>query len=327
MNDHTETRSPVASPIQPLAKRGSLREQLIFWFFILSFGPLLIVSWLGYEQASRSLVEAAERDLENTAIEKQRFLNNWFSYRRTDLLQLADDPQNARLLMDLSRGFEQSGQTLSEYVRSYDWALRTHERQNRLIDFYRNYDYVYDVFLIDTNGNLLFSIAKESDLGTNLVDGTYAYTLFAQTVRNSLATGQALFSDLERYAPSKDLISGFLAAPVLNDQGERVGVFAIQVRMDRINQLLLNEENHMAMHYLVGRDGILRTAIGSDHDEVLNRVMSGQRIETWLRRLQQNASQQGKGSVCLLLSIPAPWAMPSLDCTIAYESGMSTGCW
>jgi hypothetical protein len=57
----------------------------------------------------------------------------------------------------------------------------------------------YDIFVIDTKGNILQTIAKEDDLGTNLVSGKYKDTSLARTFAKGLV--EPAISDIEYYSP------------------------------------------------------------------------------------------------------------------------------
>ncbi|MCK4710277.1 MAG: PAS domain S-box protein, partial [Gammaproteobacteria bacterium] len=179
-----------------------------------------------------------------------------------------------------------------EYVKSYDWAQRVDVKQDDLVTLSHSYDYIYDLFLIDTKGNLLFSLTHEADLGTNLLNGPYANTLFASSVKTTLETGHAVFSDLERYAPSNNVLAGFITAPLLDEFGSKIGVFAIQIRVDRVLSLLKPQlkEKTSLIHYLVGEDGKLRTVINDKEHEILNRVIRTEQFNLW----QQEHGKHGK---------------------------------
>lgn len=120
--------------------------------------------------------------------------------------------------------------------------------------------------MIDTEGNILYSVSRESDLGTNLFHGPHSETLFARGVETTLETGQVRFSDLERYAPSKNSITGFLTTPILDESGGPPGVFAIQLHLETILGMLHHggESGSSLSHYLVGNDGLLRSRARGD---------------------------------------------------------------
>ncbi|MCP4409214.1 MAG: response regulator [Gammaproteobacteria bacterium] len=267
----------------PKRKYRSLGNKLVLWFLLLALLPITLVAWISYQQASTSLTKAAEEELELSAGLSVRFIENWFDYRFMDLLGQAENQHNTALLMQLSQGLEQSEENSPAYVKSYDWTRRVDGAQDQLIALSRRYDYIHDLLLVDLAGNILYSVARASDLGTNLFIGPYADTRFSQTVRTTLETGQSLFSDLERYAPANNAITGFLTAPLLDEFGERWGVFVIQIRLDRIFNLLrkLDGVESSLNHYLVGADGRLRTRILGEQDEVLERTIATAQFKLW----------------------------------------------
>ena len=288
----------------PVSRRGftSLNHSLVLWFLLLSLLPLILVSWMSYQQAKDSLTAAASESLEESSQLSIRFIQNWFEYRRMDLNSQAESVANTKLLTTLVEGFKQSGKPLNEYIKSYDWALRIDANSGQLVQFSRRYDYIYDLFLIDDKGNIHYSVTKESDLGTNLFNGDYANTLFAKTVKASLESGIATFSDLERYAPSDNTIVGFIAAPVLDEFGSKIGVFAIQIRFDRVLDLLQQSKKKQTSltHYLAGEDGRLRTAIYNNQGEILNRSIETEQFKLWQRehadhgqRLEKDDQDEG----------------------------------
>ena len=248
----------------------SLKTELTCWFLLLALVPLVVVSSIGYWQARASLIESAAEQLKQQSENKKLFINNWFDYRWMDVNHLVDTELNVHFLEILSQKSIESKLPAIEFVHSYTWAKLAHTYQADLIEFARRYDYIYDLFLIDSSGNILFSVAKESDLGTNLINGTYSNTLFSSAVQRSLATGETVFSDFERYAPSAGLEAGFISAPLINSQGEKIGAVAIQIRLDRIQSAFNVLTKHDTLHYLTASDGILRTTI-DDENEVLIR--------------------------------------------------------
>ncbi len=100
----------------------------------------------------------------------------------------------------------------------------------------------YDVLLFDTMGNLVYSVAKEHDFATNFSEGggPWADTALGQVYRTAmtLEAGQTAVADFAPYAPSNGAPAGFIAAPVIDMAGFRIGVLAFQLPIDRIGQLL-----------------------------------------------------------------------------------------
>ncbi len=244
---------------------SGIRGNLTLWFLVLSLAPIVLISWFSNQYAERGLTRAAFADVSDDARSGRLFLKRWFDARFQDLNHQAEDQNNSRLLQDLRRGYLQSGLSARQYVSGLDWMQRIQGKQDHLVRLPRQYDYLYDLFLIDKDGWLLYSVAREKDLGVNLLTGSLAGSRFAESVRWTLETGESRFSDLQRLA-------GFLTAPLLDRHGEMVGVFAMQIELASVLADLTRaaDENAHPHHYLVGDDGILRSPLQHEA-EVLKR--------------------------------------------------------
>ena len=279
----------------PIKKYNSLTRSLVFWFLLLSTLPLSIVSYLGYQKANVTLEKNVSKNLAQSATLTVSFIKNWFEYRFMDVNIQAESKENVELLTTLIEGFAKSKKPLKEYVSSYDWALRVDGLQDNLISLSRHYNYIYDLFLLDVKGNLLFTVAHESDFGTNMLTGKYAKTLFSQSIKETLETGHVHFSDLERYAPSNNIIAGFITAPLLDEFGNKLGVFAVQLRIDKIFDAargVSNKESSLT-HYLVGEDGKLRSSIKmGDEKDVFKKEIDTEQFRLWQKEHSKKSAKE-----------------------------------
>ncbi|WP_394249943.1 methyl-accepting chemotaxis protein [Vibrio profundi] len=125
----------------------------------------------------------------------------------------------------------------------------------------------YDIFLVDLEGNVVYSVFKELDFGTNLMSGPYSSsglaTAFKQT--RGLSKNQYHLEDFYPYYPSYEAAASFIAAPVF-DHGTKIGVLVFQMPVDAINSIMTFEENWEVAGlgasgeaYLIGPDMILRS--------------------------------------------------------------------
>ena len=274
----------------------SLTQILILWFLLLALIPMCLVTWISYEQARQNLTLGAIQEIQLAARTKHNFIRNWFDYRFMDLSIQAENRDNLLLLQYLISGLQHSGQKPSDYVKTADWLQRITGKENALASLLSNYDYIYDIFLIDPEGNILFTLVRENDLGTNLLHGPLADTLFADAMRQSRQSGRAVFSDIERYAPSNNLLAGFLVTPLAKDgEAEISGMLAIQINMERIFRLMSDGQEDAAglRHYIVGENRRLRTTLGKE-DEILNREIDSQQVRQWLKEDSQPAFNHDK---------------------------------
>ena len=123
----------------------------------------------------------------------------------------------------------------------------------------------YDLFLIDIeSGDIIYSVAKEVDFATNLIDGPYHTSNLAELFRSVQRTpdrGLVRLIDYARYRPSLSRSQMFIATPVFRE-GEAIGVLGIQMSTKEINHV-------MTAGGQWERDGLGKTGetilIGSDY--------------------------------------------------------------
>ena len=141
------------------------------------------------------------------------------------------------------------------------WHARLHPTYRSALD---NFD-AYDIFLIDTDGNIVYSVFKEVDVGTNLATGGYSETGLAEVWQRSVATDAPAVSDFEPYLPSYNQPAAFAAQGVYNAAAARVGTIAMQAPIDRINTVMTSNERwsdvglgESGETYIVAEDGTMR---------------------------------------------------------------------
>ncbi|MBN1420664.1 MAG: hypothetical protein JXP34_17970 [Planctomycetes bacterium] len=119
---------------------------------------------------------------------------------------------------------------------------------------------LYDIFLIHPRGEIFYTVAKEADYGTNIVNGTYADTPLGEAVRAALQSKQLEFSDTKPYAPSNGEPALFAALPVLSGGAVEL-VIGIQLSQEAINTFMAERTGlgRTGECYLVGPDKLMRS--------------------------------------------------------------------
>ncbi len=122
----------------------------------------------------------------------------------------------------------------------------------------------YDAFLINLAGDVVYSVFKESDFGTNMLNGPLSDSGLAKVYRKAVAgnRGDVFYADMEPYAPSNGAAAAFAAAPVVNDANLTVGVLAVQIPVDLLSAIVNNEQGmgETTQVYLAGADGKARSS-------------------------------------------------------------------
>lgn len=127
----------------------------------------------------------------------------------------------------------------------------------------------YDLYLIDyETGRVLYDVSKDHDFGTDLLNGPYRNSNLAKVLKQSLATNNpdaVFFSDFEPYEASKGEPTQFVASPIYDGQ-ERIGVFALQLSTDAINNVISGKRaweryglEGTGDSAIVGQDRLVRT--------------------------------------------------------------------
>lgn len=114
-----------------------------------------------------------------------------------------------------------------------------HAKYHPSFDVLLNEFGLYDIFLADTQGNLVYTDFKEKDYATNLLSGIYKNTGIAEAYRKAmkLSKHQMAFDDFRPYEPSYNAPASFIATPVFDGE-EKIGVLIFQMPIDRINQIM-----------------------------------------------------------------------------------------
>ncbi len=140
---------------------------------------------------------------------------------------------------------------------------RLHERYHpRIRDFLESFGY-YDIFLLDTDGNLVYSVFKETEYATNFIEGLHRETNVAGVYRQALqsaSAGSVFIADFESYEPSYGAPASFIGAPVFD--GERlIGVAIFQMPVDEINEIMSDVAGlgKTGETYLIGDDFLMRS--------------------------------------------------------------------
>ena len=140
----------------------------------------------------------------------------------------------------------------------------------------------YDLLLIDPKGNCFYSVCREADLGTNLVDGKYADSGLGILTREVLRDKCFRFVDFRSYTPSGGEQAAFVARPVLSKDGEVEMIVAMRLATDQINDVMNYRKGmgETGCAYLVTKDHDGDYAFRSDLTFMDDRYTLGYKIKT-----------------------------------------------
>jgi len=119
----------------------------------------------------------------------------------------------------------------------------------------------YDIFLVNMDGDVVYSVFKEKDYATNLNSGQWKETDLGKAFHMAvkLRPGEQYFSDFNPYSPSENRAAAFIAQPVVVD-GFTKGIVIFQISVQPINDVVSRREGlgETGEAILVGPDKLAR---------------------------------------------------------------------
>ena len=252
----------------------------------LSLVALTIMGIAAFRDARNALLHDGEERLDLALDTRKSELETWTREILSDVTSLSQSEGTAKALREFVSGWDRLGEDPGGYLRREyiaenpnpagkrqlldaagdvtDYTI-VHRRYHPGFVALQEHKGYYDIFLVDVLGNVVYTMFKEDDFGTNLLKGPYKDTGLAEVVRGAIEAGKddagVRMSDFAAYAPSNGDPAAFVAAPVRTPEGRVLGVIAFQIPVDRLNTVMQNGRGVGATGqvYLVGGDGLLRS--------------------------------------------------------------------
>jgi len=267
----------------------SLKTKLIVAFLFVGILPLAIGEYLCLKNASNALEKQTMMQLESIREIKKEDIKSFFHERKMDIATLTKSIEN---LIDEIHSRLQTIQTLKKnrleaWFQSLENSVQI-LRNNPFsaVALYRiNQAFVkdnkkigmenwlkaekefgvtfkeakkdlkvYDIFLINPNGDIIYTAEKESDLGQNVSSNLLKKTGLAKVFYQSKNKDIAI-SDFTLYPPSDNKPNAFIAGAVHDQSNNYLGVVAIQIPINMLDQIVQDRSGlgKTGESYLVGK--------------------------------------------------------------------------
>ena len=242
-----------------------------------------ITAVAGYMTAQSSLANAERAKLAAMASDRTESVGRYFEGIRSQIVSLATNDMIADAVLTFVDGWEAMGADPAGAVQKAFIEDNPHPADARkLMDAGAEYSLYntahtyyhpwfrdlmeksgyYDVFLIGPEGDILYTVTKENDFGTNVHEGPAAGSGLEQVFEKAIEadTAEAFFAPLMPYGPSKAPAS-FIAAPITERNGGKPGVIVFQLSQDGVNAIVgdVGGLGETGESYLVGADGMMHT--------------------------------------------------------------------
>jgi len=267
-------------------KRG-IFARLLLWLLLISLMPLSAVAYMAYVNGQKHLKKEVTNQLRTIADTRARLIEIYVLERSRDVSGLSRMPTIIDAMEKLEHAFDRSGIDSPAYT-SVEHEVRP------FLTYYKESAGYYDLFLISTSGNAIFSVNKGEDLGSNYRTGVYKHSILANVFDKASTLLETQVSDFDYYQATNEP-AAFIAAPIIKD-GEVIGVVALQVTNREVYALAQNyaglgqtgeiligaKINDKAVfmtpvRHDLNADFRRRIAIGSDRESALQEAVQGTR--------------------------------------------------
>lgn len=239
-----------------------LKQKLIISFVAVAFIPALIVTIISSRSASRIIEEDSFNKLKAVQAIKKNQLQDYFNQVENDLKLLAKTG-DVKIMYEKMKSFYENGggtPTSSYNIESKLYTDIWREYGSYFETFNKEYGY-YDLFIIDGDyGHVMYTVAKESDLGANLSQGSLKESHLASLWRKVKQRKAVVMEDFQPYGPSNDEPASFVGAPLFID-GTFKAVVALQIPIDKINHIMMERAGmgESGESYVVGAEYLMRS--------------------------------------------------------------------
>ena len=265
------------SSIKKISFFQKLSVKVVFIFVLIGIICITAVSLLSYSVSSKAILEQAFHGLEAAMYIKKNQVEDYF-FRIIEDIKLSAtryEIANAIKLMvnyhnEMQIGPQEDFDMSSSHqnvTRSYD---DIYNEIHKTMAFYCDELNYHDALIICAkHGHVMYSFAKEAELGTNLGHGKYRNTHLAELWKYVVETENYYITDMKPYEPSGGAPALFVGVPII-ENSEIMGVFALQIPIDQLNKIM-HERHGMGKTgetYLVGMDKLMRSDSYLDAQEV-----------------------------------------------------------
>ncbi len=240
-----------------------IKPKLTILFLFAGIVPLAVVGWWSSYKASDALMQNAFNQIKSLRSVKKREIETFFQERMQDIEILAKSADTYNIIKQFFKyhhGFNIKADgpyntSTPEYKKIWQ------EHGGNLFNYMKEYGY-YDIFVICAkHGHVMYTAAKESDLGANLSHGSLRESGLGKLWARVVSTRKPAIQDFRPYAPSNNDPAAFIGYPVFDQDGSLESIVALQLSMEAINEIMQQRDGmgKTGETYLVGQDKLMRS--------------------------------------------------------------------
>lgn len=268
-----------------MLKDIKITKKLPLIMITFALASAIATSVIAFINTKDSMIDAAQDKLTSLLESRKSSLQQYFGTIEHDVQFHAQSPLVISALQDFSDAWEllpngKEKSLINSYILTNPFsvgkkgALLAAEDGTQYTHVHRQYHPAfsnmveaksfYDLFLFDPKGNLIYTVNKEKDFATNMLNGPWENTQLANLFKNINTNPQAAlmhYADFMPYEPTANKPASFIGAPVFNSQHTYLGVLIYQLPVEPLDSIMqvtagMGETGET---YLVGRDFLMRS--------------------------------------------------------------------
>lgn len=241
-----------------------IRIKLITTSIILGVLPLVVVGVFGSRLITEYLLERSFDRLSTIQALKKNQVERSFEQFFIDMKMLENSQRLSSIIAELEAYRQQTGVLASMpfIVTSAHYKSISDKYRSPYLEYIENHGF-HDLKIVSAlTGQVMFTVAGERDLGTNLAYGRYKESRLAEVWREVISSGKTFVADFAPYEPSFGLESLFIGTPVFDDDGTLVSVVVVHMSPEFINGIMNSQDGMGATG-----ESYLVAPVGSDGDQ------------------------------------------------------------
>jgi len=247
--------------------RQGITVRLALAFVLFALVPVYFLGGWMMNIHRKSIIEAVSASLAEIADKKADQIEDYIGDCIKNIRILSNMRGSADDFDLMEKAFYQTGVSSPAYKAAEE---KIRFRYARFIEIGK----YHDLFFISSRGDVIFTLAHEGDLGTNLVTGPYRDTGLARVFDTAIHSLEADFSQYQIYGPS-NIPAVFMAAPLISD-GKALGVVAAQVGNKQFSQVVtdntgLGETGETVVARMEGDHALFLLPLRHDPDAAFKR--------------------------------------------------------
>ncbi|MCG9753937.1 diguanylate cyclase [Shewanella insulae] len=255
---------------------------VMIFFAIMS---MMVASFVAYINISSSVENLIKQNLLSLLESRKSSLDNYFSTLESEVSFHSQSPLVSDALAKFSSSFQRlpndrEGYLKRKYIVENPFSASQKESflsSNDGSDYSRHHAFFhpiflnliqsntyYDMFLVDKHGNLVYTVKKDEDYATSLVDGPWKSSPLSKiftSINEKHSPGDIQYSDVENYPPNDNKPASFIGSPVFSPNNDYLGALIFQLPIEPIDRIMQVTAGMgiTGESYLVGSDLLMRS--------------------------------------------------------------------